>query len=139
MAQSREHPVLVEILEMNHKNIQEGIECIITWIPGHSGIAGNVRADYWAKKVHDKPDVTEVKVGHREFIPQAKQCMRERFEKMWQDYRPTLLKQIKPSTGSWMTSVRDSRKEEVVLCRMRIGAHCAHTFLYYRSNATNEL
>ena len=60
------HPVLEEILEKNHSNICSGNECLFVWIPGHSGIAGNVRADYWAKKAIEKPNVTNVGVACNE-------------------------------------------------------------------------
>ena len=63
-AKSRDHPVLVETLEIHHEHVQKDNECILLWIPGHQGIAGNVRADYWARKAHDKPEVTHVNVGH---------------------------------------------------------------------------
>ena len=117
-AKSREHPVLVEILEVHHDHVQKGYECILLWIPGHQGIAGNVRADYWARKAHDKPVVTHVNVGYREYVPQIWQCVANLFSGMWRDYRFTQLKQIKPAIGCWASSVRKTRMEEVVLCRM---------------------
>ena len=127
--QSREHPVLVDILESNHNITEVGMDCVVVWIPGHSGIRGNVRADFWAKKAHDKPTVKQVNVGYREFVPQVRKRTRDLFAKIWQDYRPTQLKEIKPNIGHWKSSVRDNRKEEVVLCRMRIG-HTVFTHSY---------
>ena len=44
----------MEILELYHEHVEDGMECCLIWIPGHSGISGNVRADYWAKKAHEK-------------------------------------------------------------------------------------
>ena len=119
------HPVLTEILDINHRNHQDGLCSTLVWIPGHSGIAGNVRADLWAKRAHDKPDVTRVTVDHREYLPCVKQCVRTFFEKLWQDYRFTQLKRIKQHVGEWASSIRDKRIEEVVLCRLRLG----HTLL----------
>lgn len=120
-SQNREHPVLIEILELYHKLLSDGVDCVMVWIPGHQGIAGNVRADYWARKAHERPEVTHVNVGYREYVPLVRTCIFNLFSKMWQDYRPTQLQQIKPVTGYWTSCVRDSRKEEVVLCRMRLG------------------
>ena len=127
--QSREHPVLIDILELYHRNFHDGLRCTVVWIPGHSGIAGNVRADFWAKKAHDKPEVTRVMVGYREYVPQVRKCVYNVFSKMWQDYRHTQLKLIKPATGYWDSCVRQHRKEEVVLCRMRLG-HTLFTHSY---------
>ena len=119
------HPILEDILELNHNNVCAGLECTVVWIPGHSGIAGNVRADYWARKAHDKPNVTRVTVGPREYVPKVKELARNLFAKLWQEYRITQLKLIKPNVGIWSSCMRENRKEEVVLCRLRIG----HTVL----------
>ena len=124
-AKNRNHPVLIEILETHHEHVQNGNECIMLWIPGHQGLAGNVRADYWARKAHDKPEVTPVRVGYREYVPSVRKCVSDLFSDLWRDYRLTHLKQLKPATGYWDTSVRQSRKEEVILCRLRLG----HTLL----------
>ena len=120
-----DHPVLQDILDINHDLVCAEYECTLVWIPGHSGIAGNVRADYWARKAHEKPNVTNVSVGYREYVPAVQQCIRDSFAKMWQDCRHTHLQRIKPNVGVWASSARAVRKEEVVLCRLRLG----HTLL----------
>ena len=122
---SRDHPTLVHILELCHLNTRDGFQCSFVWIPGHRGITGNVRADYWAKKAHDKPTVTDINVGYREYLPLVTRRVAGLFARMWQNYRPTQLKLVKPDLGSWTSSVRKNRIEEVVLCRMRLG----HTVL----------
>ena len=48
-SQNRDHCILVEIAELLYKLSCDDLRCVFMWIPGHSGIAGNVRADYWAK------------------------------------------------------------------------------------------
>ena len=124
----RDHCILVEILEHVHKLSRDSCVCVFLWIPGHNGIAGNVRADHWAKMAHSKPNVTRVSIGHREYVPQVRKCIAEFFSELWQAYCPTFLKQVKPTTGVWMSSVRSVRKEEVVLARLRLG----HTLLTHR-------
>ena len=124
-SQSREHPILVDILELYHMNWRDGIRCTVVWIPGHSGIAGNVLADYWAKKAHLKERTTPVKMSYREHIPRVKECISKRFAKEWEEYRPTQLKHIKPLTDHWKSCHRKNRTEEVILCRLRLG----HTVL----------
>ncbi|XP_043219624.1 uncharacterized protein LOC122380493 isoform X1 [Amphibalanus amphitrite] len=119
------HPLLTSILELNHRIAEDGMRCILIWVPGHSGIAGNVRADYWAGKAHDKPEVTPVAVGYREYVPEVRRRVRDQFATLWQEFRPTHLKTIKPTIGRWTSGARDSRQEEVVLCRLRLG----HTLL----------
>ena len=91
-----QHPIIGAILELNHRISRVGQTCIVVWVPGHSGIAGNVRADYWAGKAHDKPDFTRVDVGHQEYVPDIKECIRDHFASLWRDYRHTHLKLINP-------------------------------------------
>ena len=119
------HPLVASILELHYQTSTNGLACTLVWIPGHSGITGNVRADYWAGKAHDKPQVTRVAVGHHEYVPAVRRCARAHFAMLWQEFRHTQLKAIKPDIGPWMSSRRDSRREEVVLCRLRLG----HTLL----------
>ena len=71
-AQSREHPILVDILEINHKCVDRGLKCIFVWNPGHSGILGKERADPWARMAHQKPNLTRIKVGHQELYRRVK-------------------------------------------------------------------
>ena len=118
---TREHPILIDILETHHKCIECGLQCIFVWIPGHSGILGNERADYWARIAHRKPNVTQINVGHREYFPRVKQCTQTLFSKQWQEYRPTFLQNIKTCVKAWTSSIRGNRREEIVLARLRLG------------------
>ena len=70
-SQKRNHCVLIDIAELLYELARNDFKCVFLWIPGHSGIAGNVRADYWAKRAHDKPTLTPVPVGYQEYIPQV--------------------------------------------------------------------
>ena len=66
--QSRDHPGLIDTLELYHRNSQDGLKCTMVWIPGHAGIAGDVRADFRARRAHAIQEVTHVKVGYREYV-----------------------------------------------------------------------
>ena len=124
-ASSYDHPILTEIADIYHRIVQAGYECILLWIPGHRGIRGNERADYWANRAHDKPDMTLVPTGHREYVPYIRRCIKEFFNQTWQNYRLTFLKTVKPVAEYWGSCSRKVRREEVVLSRMRLG----HTLL----------
>ena len=95
---------------------------------GHSGVAGNVRADHWARMSHQKPNVTHVNVGYRELLPMIRKSIKEKFAELWHDFRPTLLKEVKPNVGHWMSSSHSNRREEIILARLRLG----HTLLTHR-------
>ena len=46
------------------------------------------------------------------------------------DDRPTNLKDIKTTVGNWTSSRRNIRREEIVLCRLRLGhTRATHSFL----------
>ena len=126
--QNRDHCLLVEVYELLHTVSRNDGECVFLWIPGHRGLAGNVRADHWARMSHNKPDITRVHIGYKEFLPVVRQTCTRAFEKEWQDFRPTHLKVVKPLTGYWKSSSRRRRREEIVLARMRLG----HTLLTHR-------
>ena len=127
-AHHRTHGVLIEISELLYRLACNNCVCHFIWIPGHCGIAGNVLADHGARLSHRKDTILKVNVGHREFTPMIRQCTSSYFARLWQAYRPTFLKTVKPDTGYWESVVRSDRREEKVLCRLRTG----HTLLTHR-------
>ena len=133
---SRVHPMLTDILEIYQGIVQAEFDCILLWVPGHRGIRGNERADYWASRAHDKPDVTIVPIGYREYFPGIQRCIKDFFSRTWQNYRPTFLKTIKLATGYWASCSRKIRREEVVLSRMRLG-HTLFTHGYILDQAAD--
>ena len=215
---------LIEIAELLYQLACDDIVCSFLWIPGHSGIAGNARADHWARMAHTKPRLWLMPIGlftasfprlaparpgwqNRQPIsvdqgmtsygsdlglaparagsrekPSARQTVTKLARALcscsaflaitsflllsfwtagdsptagapwtglmsdtassshkyasvspgtlqtyglWHEYRPTLLKAIKPDIAFWTSSVRSNRKEEILLSRMRLG----HTLL----------
>ena len=69
--------------------------------------------------------MTHINVSYREFLPRIRERVAERFANLWQEYRDTFLKEIKPIAGLWSSSIRTNRREEIVLARLRLG----HTVL----------
>src|SRR5215469_16915324 len=57
---------------------------------------------------------------HRIFYPILKRSLYERWQSEW-DTKTTHLRSIKSTHGKWTTSNRKSRRNEVVLARLRIG------------------
>ena len=56
--------------------------------------------------------------------------MRELFNQLWFRHPPhTVLKTVKVRAESWETSKRSNRREEIVLCRLRLG-HTRYTHSY---------
>ena len=89
----------------------------------------NERADSAAKSALDLPHA-KVGVPYNDF----KHCISQYILSTWQDdwnvAVANKLHSVKPVLGDWQSSYRRCRKEEVVLCRARIGhTHLSHSYI----------
>ena len=92
-------------------------------------IKGNEKADSAAKSALDLPR-TKVGVPYNDF----KHCINQYIFCTWQDdwngAVMNKLHSVKPVLGDWQSSYRRCRKDEVVLCRARIGhTHLTHSYI----------
>ena len=125
-----DNPVLNDILDTIHRLLHMGRRVIIIWVPGHCNIPGNEMADTNAKLAIDLDGIYGLQVGHREYHPHIRKTVRELFNRLWLDYNPqTTLRSIKDQVGCWSSSTRVNRREEIVLCRLRLG-HTRYTHSY---------
>ena len=77
-------------------------------------------------------DFTRVKVGvpNTDFKHHINQYILSTWQDDWNGAVANKLRSIKPVLGYWQSSYRRCRKDEVVLCRARIGhAHLTHTYI----------
>ena len=131
-----DHPTIVHILETMHHLIASGHIITLAWIPGHCSITGNEAADVQAKMAVETGNVCTVRFGYQEYVPVLKSAVRDLFNKLWVEYRPgTALKAIKSVTGKWETSSRPNRREEIILCRLRLGhTRLTHSYIMDRES-----
>ncbi|KAG1672411.1 hypothetical protein GQR58_015999 [Nymphon striatum] len=78
-------------------------------LPSHVGISGNEKADFAAKSALSLPSKWDGEINNK-------------------------LHAIKPKLGEWALAYRKSRKEESILCRLRVG----HTYLTHSFLLRNE-
>ena len=126
------HPLIIDIRDALHELNGDGGECLLLWIPGHCGIIGNEKADVQAKLAVQMPEEEdEYPVPSQEYLPTLKSACKEYLQDTWDNYNlPTNLKEIKQTVGHWTSSVRAIRREEVVLCRLRLGhTRLTHSYL----------
>ena len=102
---------------------------VFCWVPSHNGIKGNENADFAAKSALDLPR-TKVGVPYSDF----KHCISQYILSTWQDdwngAVVSKLQSVIPVLGDWQSSYRRCRKDEVVLCRARIGhTHLTHSYI----------
>ena len=128
------HPLITDISDSLQILNDDSHDYIILWIPGHSGIPGNETADIMAKEAVLLPDEEEYEVSIQEYIPHLRAACHQQFNRIWASYDPpTNLKEIKDMAETWVSSKRTVRREEIVLCRLRLGhTRLTHSFLLDR-------
>ena len=125
-----DHPIVTDIMDLVHRLTEQGRRIIIVWVPGHCGIYGNEVADVNAKLAIDLTDVTAIQTGPKEYYSVIRRVIRLLYNRLWTAYNPfTTLRTIKDGVGSWASSLRKDRREEIVLCRLRLG-HTRYTHSY---------
>ena len=124
-----EHPLIgMVIRKCVFLNIAKK-DIVFCWVPSHTGIKGNEKADSAAKSALDLPR-TKVGVPYNDF----KHCINQYIFNTWQDdwngEVMNKLHSVKPVLGDWQSSYRRCRKDEVVLCHARIGhTHLTHSYI----------
>ena len=93
-------------------------------LPSHVGIRGNKKTDSAAMSALDLPCAV-VGVPYTDFKYLINQYIFSTWQDDWNGAVVNKLHSVKPVLGDWQSSYRRCRKDEVVLCRARIG----HTYL----------
>ena len=115
-------------LSCAHKNIH------LCWIPSHIGIRGNETADMAAKESLNQ-DITASQVPYTDLKSHINHFISSKWQERWSSCRDNKLFQIKPILGEWPPGFRRSRKEEVVLSRLRIGhIYFSHSYILRRED-----
>uniref|UniRef100_A0A8D8VSU1 RNase H type-1 domain-containing protein n=1 Tax=Cacopsylla melanoneura TaxID=428564 RepID=A0A8D8VSU1_9HEMI len=104
------------------------------WCPSHIGIKGNETVDHAAANptLSLSPLKTSSAQDYNSFI---NKIIKTRWQNSWNDIPlSNKLKQLKPFVEPWDSSNRNSRIEEVIITRIRIGhTRLTHNHLFTRS------
>ena len=93
-------------------------------IPNHIGVIENERADSAAKSDLDRsPDV--IPIPYTDSKPTISKFLHTKWRQLWDMNIHNKLFQIQPTLGMWRPALRKSRREQVVIYRLRI----SHTML----------
>ena len=112
-----DNPLILQelhLLSCAHKTIH------LCWIPSHIGIRGNEAADMAAEESLDK-DITIRQVPYTDLQSYINRFISSKWQERWSSCRDNKLIEIKPTFGEWSPDFMKSRKEEVILSRLRIG------------------
>ena len=102
---------------------------VFCWVPSHTGIKGNEKADSAAKSTLDLPRA-KVGVPYTDLKYLISQYISTTWQDDWNGVVMNKLHSVKPVLGDWQSSYRRYRKDEVVLCRARIGhTHLTHSYI----------
>jgi len=92
----------------------------LCWIPSHVGIPGNEKADSAAKDGLFL-SVTALKSPASELLPRATKLISEKWQKLWNNCTGNKLQPINPTIGVYQHVRSLSRRDAVIIHRLRIG------------------
>ena len=124
-----DNPLVVNLLHKLHLLSIAHKTIFFCWIPSHIGIRGNEAADVAAKESLDF-NITPSQVPYTDLKPHINSFIANKWQERWSSCPDNKLFKIKPTLGVWPPGFRNSRKEEVVLSRLRIGhTYFTHSYI----------
>jgi ribonuclease HI len=123
------HTLVQEIHSLLASLASRDVTVVFCWVPGHVGIQGNELADKAAKAATEKDCIDANRLTCNDLKIFFKSIFKNKFQGTWDSEMNNKLKEIKPTVAPWDSSIRSTRREEVVLTRLRIG-HTLFTHAY---------
>ena len=125
---SSKNPQIQKLLEKCHELLTYK-KIVLCWIPSHIGIQGNEMVDKQAKTSLSL-EPTSFKIPFSNFKPSINKYILEEWQTSWNNSIGNKLLDIKPTIGEYQSVVRNIRREEVVLARLRLGhTRVTHSYL----------
>ena len=124
-----DNPLILKLLQKLHHLCCAHKTVHFCWIPSHIGIRGNEAADVAAKESLSQ-DIIASQVPYTDLKPHINSFIANKWQERWSSCPDNKLFKIKPTLGVWPPGFRNSRKEEVVLSRLRIGhTYFSHSYI----------
>ena len=124
-----DNPLFVNLLHKLHLLSTAHKTIFFCWIPSQIGIRGHEAADVAAKESLDF-NITASQVPNTDLKPHINSFIGNKWQERWSSCLDNKLLKIKPTLGVWPSGFRNSRKEEVVLSRLRIGhTYFSHSYI----------
>ena len=105
---------------LKHHEISSSKAVIYCWIPSQIGIYGNEKVDKNAKESLNL-EVTDFKIPFNNFKPFINKYVCDKWQTLWNETPFNKLKEIEPIVNHHRLVPKLSRREEIVLARLRIG------------------
>ena len=115
-----------------HHEITKSKEILICWLPSHVDITGNEAADRKAKESL-KLNMSTFEVPFNNFKPLINTYILSEWQKSWDTATFNKLHAIKPVIRNNSSAIRNIRRDDVVITRLRIGhTRFTHSYLLNR-------
>ena len=109
--------------------MDNGKRIVLSWVPSHINIEENERTDRIAKKAACRPEEL-LSISFRDCYPNIRRRTYERWMEVWQNVSRDL-RNIKQSPGRWRSFGKMTRREEVVINRLRLEhTRLTHKYLF---------
>ena len=114
---------------LKHHEISSSNTIIYCWLPSHTGIYGNEKANTNAKESLNL-DQTDFKIPFNNFKPFMNKYVLNKWQTSWNETCLNKLKEIEPVVNPHRLFSKLSRREEIILARLRIGhTRLTHSWL----------
>ena len=129
-----DHPLVEEILSwLTNINVDLELSIFFCWVPGHIGIPGNVQVDDLAKMAVNL-DTSEEPMFFKDLKPSINKHLTNLWQNRWSQSSPNKFLEIIPDLKNWKVPLlQQTRKDEVIMCRSRLGqchARLIHSYLF---------
>nr|CAH7732038.1 unnamed protein product [Callosobruchus chinensis] len=106
----------------------------LLWVPSHSGIEGNEKADSLAKQAANSSNPSLLKVPASDIKVSIREKVIAHWNNEWLN-KASKLRELKSSLSPWQT-VTASRKHQVIVTRLRLGhTRLTHGYLFDGTSA----
>ena len=123
-----QNPLIIKLLS-RLDSMSNRKEIIMCWTPSHIGVRGNERTDSAAKSALDlTPDKS--RIPYTDLKQTINKFLHTKWQQQWSNSIHNKLFQIQPTLGEWRPASGKSRREQVVISRLRIGhTRLTHSFI----------